>query len=199
MTEAALADRLHPAYGDDRRSLKAAIRRAERTRRARAAALVAPLFVYLIVVFALPIAFMLYRAVDNPEVVDVLPRVSRALEAWDGAGVPGEGAYAALVADLKEARRARTIAEPAQRLNYEISGFRSLIMRTARKVARIETPPPSWKDKLIAIDERWAKRDYWAAVKRTAQPYTAFYLLSALDHRINVEGAIVPAQSRPRR
>ena len=54
--------------------LKVSLRRAERRSKLRAFALVVPLMLFIFCTFALPIGFMLYRAVENPEIVQNLPR-----------------------------------------------------------------------------------------------------------------------------
>ena len=54
--------------------LKIQLRRAERRRKLKAAGLVAPLFLFLLITFIVPIILLLYRAIQNPEIVEVLPR-----------------------------------------------------------------------------------------------------------------------------
>ncbi|EFH09815.1 polyamine ABC transporter, permease family protein, partial [Pseudoroseomonas cervicalis ATCC 49957] len=69
-----------------------------------AAALVAPLLLFLLAVFVLPIGAFLLRAVQEQDVAPVLPRSVAALSAWDGRGLPDAAAHAALIEDLREAR-----------------------------------------------------------------------------------------------
>ncbi len=76
----------------------------------------------------------------------------------------------------------------ATRLNYEMSGMRSLIMKTQRKVRRIEPP---YREAFIATDERWADVDVWKLVKRMSSPYTLSYYLAAVDLRFDPDGNIV--------
>ena len=153
-------------------------------------ALVAPLLVFLFFVFLIPLAGMLWRAVDDPELTAVLPRTRAAVDAWDGKGLPGDAAYAALAADLIAAREAGNLAILAKRLNYDITGYRSLLLNTARRL-----PPAVAADEaralLIDIDERWGDRAYWAAMVRARGPLTDFYLLSAVDLHRDAAGAIV--------
>ncbi|RDD62600.1 ABC transporter permease [Ferruginivarius sediminum] len=177
---------------EESRALKRALKRVERRRRLRAIGLIGPLFLFLAVVFALPIVLMLHRAVDNPEVVTHLPRTTEAIQGWEGDGTPGEPAFAALGQDLNEAFYARRLAEPARRLNYEITGFRSMIMATSRKLPRGEAPE-SWKRTFLDIDPAWSEPRYWQAIKDTAQPYTLHYLLAALDLRMTSDGGVVAA------
>jgi putative spermidine/putrescine transport system permease protein len=161
--------------------LRRRLRRAERFRKLRAAGLVLPLVAYLLVVFVLPIGGMLRLAVQDHEVPGALPRTASVLAAWDPAAqpLPDEDAFAALAHDLREAEAARALAAPARRLNLDISGYRTLLMGTARALP--ETEPASWREALIAIDPRWEEQAWWAALRRAIGPWTDFYLLAALD------------------
>ena len=64
--------------------------------------LATPLLAVLLLSFGVPIALLLMRAVYDPSIADALPRTSEALRNWDGAGPPGDPAFAALADDLKE-------------------------------------------------------------------------------------------------
>ena len=65
--------------------LQVSLARAQRRQRLQAMALVAPLFLFILITFFLPIADMLMRSVQNEIVPDTLPRTVRALAAWDPA------------------------------------------------------------------------------------------------------------------
>ena len=112
------------------RSLEAKLRAAQRRRKLKAVALVAPLFLFIIVVFVFPILSILYHSVDDPKRRLILPRTAEVVAQWDGGALPDEAAYEALVNDLRDAYEAKTAAVIGMRLNYEISGFRSMVMRT---------------------------------------------------------------------
>jgi putative spermidine/putrescine transport system permease protein len=170
--------------------LKEMLRRAERRRMIKAAGLVMPLFLFLMITFIIPIVLLLYRAIENPEILEVMPHTAAAIQSWDGADIPGEPVFAALAADLRQARKDRTVGKAGKRLNYDITGFRSLVLKTARKVSRIKTEPPSYRDAIIAIDARWGNQRYWSAVKQAARPYTDFYLLAAIDIERDGKGNI---------
>src|SRR5438045_6064082 len=87
-----------PAGGP--RSLQRSLGRAERVRKLRAFALTLPLLVFLMLTFLVPIAALLKRAIENPEVAQALPRTARALDGWDRRGDAPAEAYAAVLADL---------------------------------------------------------------------------------------------------
>src|SRR6185295_3392423 len=84
----------------DPRALQRSLARAERRRKLRGFSLTLPLLVFLLLTFLIPIAVLLKRAVENPEVATALPRTVVALEAWDRKDVPAPEAFAALAADL---------------------------------------------------------------------------------------------------
>jgi len=172
--------------------LRRALKRSGRREQWRAAALVLPLFAFLLASFAVPIAAMLARAVADSEVGHILPRVSAELRHWDGRDMPPDAAFAALIADLRAAREAGTLASAATRLNYDVAGFRTLLITTGRRVAA-ETTIGAPRQALIAIDPRWGERETWAAIRRAGGPVTDFYLLAALDLRRDADDAIAPA------
>lgn len=173
----------------DRDALKRRLRAVERKRRIRALALVAPLFLFILLSFVIPIGDLLRNAVYDPSIHDLMPNTVSALADWDGKDVPGEAAFAALAADLAAAQKEKSIALIGKRLNYEISGIRSKILVSGRKAAQLTQGP--YKEAMIGIDKVWAERDTWAVVKRSSQSYTSFYLLDALDLGQDADGSLV--------
>lgn len=173
--------------------LKVALRRAERRERLKAMALVLPLFAFIIFSFVVPIILMLYNAVYDPDVAENMPQTVVALKSWDGKDLPSEEVFAAFVADMKEAQKNKQTALIGKRLNYEMSGIRSKVVATGRKVGAIEAGP--YKEQVIAIDKVWGEPDTWATIKRSSSNYTPFYVLSMLDLRQSPDGHIesVPA------
>ena len=173
-------------------SLKKRLAHAERVNRWKAQALIAPLVIFLLLVFLVPIAALLYKSVGNPEVVEGLPRTVVAVHGWDGKGLPAEPVYLALSEDLAEARKNQVLGDLSKRLNMELAGYRSLLMKTA-KALPFKVAPDSYKDALEALDERWGDPAYWQAIKRNSSSVTPFYLLAAVDHRIDDLGEVAPA------
>jgi len=173
-------------------SLKKRLAHAERVNRWKAQALIAPLVIFLLLVFLVPIAALLYKSVGNPEVVEGLPRTVVAVHGWDGKGLPAEPVYLALSEDLAEARKNQVLGDLSKRLNMELAGYRSLLMRTA-KALPFKAVPASYKDALETLDERWGDPAYWQAIKRNSSSVTPFYLLAAVDHRIDDLGEVAPA------
>lgn len=173
-------------------SLKQRLARAERINRLKSQALILPLLLFVVLVFLVPIAALLYKSTHNPEVVGSLPRTVEAITAWDGKALPDEPAYRALSLDLAEARRHQTLGDLSKRLNMELAGYRSLIAKTARALP-FKSEPASYKDALERLDERWGDPAYWQVLRRNTSEYTPYYLLAALDHRIDDLGELAEA------
>jgi len=173
-------------------TLKQRLARAERVNRLKAQALIAPLVLFLLLVFLVPIIALLYKSVANPEVVNGLPRTVVAVAEWDGKGLPAEPVYKAISEDLGEARKNQVLGDLSKRLNMESAGYRSLLMKTARALPFTETPA-SYKEALEGLDERWGDPAYWQVIRRNTSSVTPYYLLAAVDHRIDDVGEVAPA------
>lgn len=173
-------------------TLRQKLARAERINRLKAQGLILPLLVFLFVVFLLPIGILLYKSVENPEVVGSLPRTVEAINAWDGRGLPEEPVYRALAMDLAEARKNQTIGDLSKRLNMELAGYRSLLAKTGRALP-FKQEPASYKSALEKLDERWGDPAYWQVIRRNDSGVTPYFLLAALDHRIDDLGELAAA------
>jgi len=149
--------------------------------------LVAPLFIFLLTTFLVPIAFALLRSIQDPEFPRVFPETATALAAWDGQGLPGEKTAATFISEITAAKGTDELAVAAARLNTDINGFRSLLLKTARNMPREGDDPQAT---LVSIDPSWGDRSYWAAMKRAAGPLTGYYFLAALDLHRTDEGEI---------
>lgn len=145
----------------------------------------------MLIAFAVPIGVFLFRSVANPEVPGTLPRTLARLRDWDGRDLPDEAAFAALVADLRAAPDAADLAILGRRLNYNVAGFRTLIVRTANRLPPADAR--SQRQALIALDARWGEVQYWRTIKSEAGRLTPFYLLSALDLRLDPDGWVARA------
>src|ERR1700686_1543151 len=190
---------LHAALASvdqDAVGLRRALRRSRRREQLRAAALVLPLFVFLAACFAVPIGAMLSRGVIDVDIARILPAVTAALKSWDGRDLPPESAYAALIADIRAAREAGTLASAATRLNYDVPGFRTLLFTAGRQLPAELSG--SARDALIGIDPKLGERETWAAIRRAGGPVTDFYLLGALDLRRDADGSITGAPPEQR-
>lgn len=180
----------HAMTTADGTPLKVSLARAMRRNKLKALGLVAPLFVFLLVTFLLPIGDMLFRSVENDIVGQVLSRTTPLLKDWDATSgtLPSEAVFAAMVADVKAGREARTIGKVGVRLNYERSGMSSLFRKTSRKARRIKEAP--FKPALIKMDKKWGQIATWRVIQREGRRYTPSYYLAALDMRIATDGSV---------
>jgi putative spermidine/putrescine transport system permease protein len=153
-------------------------------------ALLSPLLLFIAVLFIGPLLSMLYLSIKNDEEVTALPRTVEAIKSWTSGSLPGEPVYAALVEDLRAAGKVdrSILGNLARRLNFEIVGFRSLLLYAPNKVANLAPP---YKEALITADPGWGHEEYWRAIQRNASPITAYYYLTALDLKRDDSGTIV--------
>ena len=80
--------------------LEISLKKAERRNKIRAALLVAPLFLFILIIYVFPIGEMLFRSVDDRMISGMLPKTFKAMEKWDAKDLPEEPVYAALYEDL---------------------------------------------------------------------------------------------------
>ncbi|MEZ5925550.1 MAG: ABC transporter permease [Hyphomicrobiaceae bacterium] len=173
----------------DAARLKRQLRSAERRGKLKALGLVAPLFLFIVVSFIIPIVILLKNAVYDPDIADNMPATVAALQNWDGKEIPDEAIFAALAADLKAAHENRKAPLIGKRLNYDIGGIRSKIISSARKAAALTAPP--YKEQMIAADRIWDDRTTWASIKKAGQKITPFYILKSVDLERDPDGSIV--------
>lgn len=162
-------------------ALRASLNLSLRLRRIKALLFVAPLLLFVCLVFAGPIVILLSRSIAAPEIHSLMPRTAEALAAWDGQGLPQEAAWEALTQDLSAAERAGMVNKLAAILNQDRSGIRSLVMATARQT--ISLAPP-YQTALTRIDQRWADPEIWGTIKRLSEGWTLTHYANALDLRI---------------
>lgn len=171
-------------------ALRKRLKRANRTGSYKALALVAPLLLFLVVTFLLPIALLLARSVDNREVGHVLAKTVEQLSSWDMTTPPPEPVYQALASDLQAAPRDR-LAEVSKRLNYYSPGLRTLVSRTAREAESFT--PQNAREKLLEISDKWAAIETWQVIKQASPAITDYYLLKAVDLAKQPDGTIAGA------
>ncbi|MEP9321785.1 ABC transporter permease [Paraburkholderia phymatum] len=166
----------------------ASFQKARRRASTQALLLALPLILFLLSTFIAPIALLLARSVQNREMPDSMPALTRALDAWDGRGTPDEHMFALLASGLKEAQETGQLGTVARRLNFAQPEFRSLLMRSARHLPA--RPQPAWKPALVELDERWNSPETWRVMKRAAASPTPDYLLAAVDAQITPQGSV---------
>ncbi|KIC18332.1 MULTISPECIES: ABC transporter permease [unclassified Leisingera] len=180
-----------PVLAADGTPLKRSLSRALRMQKLRALMLIAPLLLFILVTFILPVADMLFRSVENRIVQDTLPRTVEALADWDPASgqLPEEAVFAAMAADLQIAAKEKTHTRVAKRLNYENPGVSSVFRKSGRKVGKwdLATDGP-FREKLIEIDDGWGDVELWRTIKTYSGSFTSGYFLNAVDMQLGAEG-----------
>ena len=159
------------------------------TRRWWPFALVALLLIFLIASFIAPVMLMLSRAVIDRDLERAWSESAAALRAWDGDGLPPDELARTVAHETLATHRAGTLNRVANRLNYDMVGSRSLLYATADRLAA-GAPGDTVAD-LARIDPRWGQPAIWSVMRHADGPLTSYYLLAALDRRLDTEGRIV--------
>ena len=154
--------------------------------RVRAGLLILPLALFLAVFFLWPLWMMVEVSVRNDSIGHALPQTSAAIGDWDGETMPGEPVQAALVADLRETP-STVLGAAVRTLNSQVSGFRTLMSRTATAAREMEAGASL---DLVAVDPRWGDLRFWRAIRDSVSPYTDRNLLAALDLRRDEAGSV---------
>ncbi|MGR5499341.1 ABC transporter permease [Vibrio sp. DNB22_10_4] len=163
--------------------------KAERRKQIRSLFLTLPLVCFILLSFAFPIGEMLYRSIDNSLVVESLPDTTVEIASWDIQSVPSERLVHTFSEELTALYLSKQLPKVANRFNIEISGMRSLLMKTGRKLAKLDGKLVTY-EQLVAIDKRWQKPKYWAAIKNLNSAYTSHFYLAALDLKVDENGEI---------
>ena len=162
--------------------LKRSLARALRRQKMRALALIAPLLLFVLITFIVPIASMLFRSVENEIVSNTLPYTVEALSSWDAKQdpLPSEDTFQAMFFDMFIAAEAKRHTRLGTRLNYETTGLSSLFRQSGRKlddIADISYEP------LEDLDKAWDDGETWYALMN-ARDATDQGLLTAQRGRV---------------
>ena len=177
-----------PITAADGTPLKKKLAQALFRSRVRAVSLVVPLLAFVMASFVIPIFALMWQGVYNDRFSTYTPNLTEQLSKWDGLEEPDEALFVALVADLKKARKDRTIGRIATRVNQEYPGTRSLFTSTARKAKKLKAP---FKESIIKTNKKWANIEVWRAMKLTSQDLTPSFYATALDGRYTVDKGFV--------
>ena len=188
MAEAAVSGGKELLTTHDGQPLKVSLAKALRREKLRALMLIAPLLLFILLTFIMPIADMLFRSVENSIVSDTLPKTVVALQDWDPASdeAPGEDVFAALFEDMQVAVKEKTHTRLGSRLNYDQPGISSLFRKSGRRVARMEEG--NYKQQFLDIDDGWGNVENWTAIKRLSPTITDSYFLASVDAERGAEG-----------
>jgi len=170
---------------------------AQVTRRARLKAflLVLPLLLFIVVVFVLPIAQMLWLSVNEPTIRQDLPRTTARLATWDRQELPGEDVFAALVEDLKDARERQAVGRIGTMMNHVYSGARSIFVGAGRRTGSLAEP---YSKALLDLDATWGDPRLWIMIQSMSQHTTSIHYLNAVDRTLDERGNITPVPANQR-
>lgn len=183
----------------DGKPLKAALAAAQSHARRRAFLLVLPLLAFILITFVTPIGQMLFRSVDNTGFTihrdmgtNVRTPIMTNLAAWfdeNPLGTdPGEDAYEALAKDLVVLRELKAPGQAGTRINYELSGSRSMFTKAARKAKKLEPP---YKAAILALDEDWGDPKLWQVMRGASSSLTGNFYLAATDRQRDANADVV--------
>ena len=168
--------------------LKVSLQKAERRNKIRAILLVAPLLLFILFTFLIPIGDMLMRSVDDSYINTVFPKTFKEYKKWDRQDLPSEELYKTMFFEVKDSE-GYAIGKASTRMNYAKSGWKSLLKKSKRKFKKVEEGP--YKEQMIAIDKKWADMEYWKAIGVMVDATTAGYYLNAVDLKYNVDKEVV--------
>lgn len=181
-----------PMLAADGTPLKQSLARSLRRQQIRALVLIAPLLLFVLFSFVLPIASMLFRSVENGIVSETIPLTVEALADWDDSSgeLPDEAVYEAFVRDMVVAIEAKQHTRLGSRLNYEETGMSSMFRRSGRAIDKLDPDQDGpFKEKLIEIHEGWGELQTWRVIKTHSVTITNGYFLNAVDMRRTPDGA----------
>ena len=156
----------------------------------KASWLALPLVGFVIVTLLVPIFSLIRLSVYDNTVADALPRTAEALKEWTGNQLPPIATYKILGEELTAAQQTREVGRIASRVNRILSGSRSTISKTPRRLAR--TDAPDVRAAFISIDEDWGELAIWNALKQATDRFTSRNFLQAIDLRLMPDGSIAP-------
>ena len=137
------------------------VQRSLRLQKLRALGLIAPLFLFILVSFVIPIGDMLFRSIENQLVSEVLPRTTDYLqseqikEGWE----PPDELFWPLYVDLAIASEVKTHTRVGSRLNYEKTGVSSLFRKTGRGIRKFGAD--DYRNVLTELNPELASVSYW--------------------------------------
>ena len=152
-----------PMLAADGKPLKESLGRALRRQKIRALMLIAPLLLFVMLTFVVPIVSMLFRSVENQIVSGTLPGTVVAMEQWDSESgeIPGEDIFQNLFFDMFNAAEAKEHTKLGTRLNYENTGLASMFRTSGRSMDDIGE---EFQDAIEDIDARFEDGAFWYAM-----------------------------------
>lgn len=162
---------------------------------------VAPLILFIVISFVLPIGTMLYRSIYNPTVSQLIPLTLSALDNWQDQDdkLPNKEILITFSQELKALSKRRKSGKLAEEINRALPGSSSLIKSSARKLAKMsdEELTATGNEVLLKLGRgKWTNPAIWRSIKKTGAVYTDRYYLTALDLKRNTAGEIVQRETQ---
>ena len=186
----------NPILTSDGQLLSVKLKKAESHKRRTAFLLVLPLFLFVVVTYLLPIGSLMVKSIDNRELFSFLVNTNESIHEWDGIGLPDETVYTAFYKDLTLAVANKKQGKIATRLNYEQSGYSSLIKKTSRKLKKFTEG--EYKAQFIKADKRWGNTEYLLALQKATVAFHGRKYLTTFDLNVNSDGDIVQIPEKKR-
>lgn len=183
---------------EDTNQLVQSFKRAKRKRQAKALLLVAPLLLFILIMFVAPIGSMLIKSFYHPTVIELIPETAKKLESWDAnsGNLPNEEVYKTLTFELQFLRNERLSGKFAEEINRFKPALGSVIKSTARNLARKDLDKvTSYTDYLIQNNKQWAEVDTFYAIQKASEVFTSNYYLVAVDKQVGIDGDIVDREN----
>ncbi len=185
-----------PVLAADGTPLKRSLARALRVQKTRALLLIAPLLIFVMISFIIPIGNMLFRSVENDIVQNTLPTTVPLLAGWDASSgeLPDEAVYAAMAKDMVAAVAAKEHSRLATRLNYEQTGIASMFRKSGRAIKKWDPVADApYKEKFLDLHDGWGDIETWKTIQTYSGTLTNGYFLNAIDMQKTPDGI----QSQP--
>ena len=172
--------------------LEESLKAAEKKNKIKALLLVAPLLLFLLITYIIPIGGMFSRSIDDKLTTRMLPKTYKAMEKWDGKELPSEEIFEAFYLDYKILVKNKTVGKLQTQLNLEKNGFKSALKKLARKQKKFKEG--NYKEQIMNSHKRFKNVEYWRAIKRRAPPITYSKYLKAMDMYLNEDNKIVQVE-----
>jgi len=154
--------------------LKESLRKSLRRSKIRSFLLILAPLLFILILFVGPIGSLLSRSVDDALINQVFPETFAQYEAWEDKSIlPSEEMFAAVINDIRSTHKLpdgkgkQLLGKSGTRMNYEYSGWRSLLKKTVKEAIKVDkkskdkVKPFTWeapfKDKMIKKDKSGAR------------------------------------------
>ncbi len=137
--------------------LRVSLRRSMRRSKLRALALVLPAFLFLVIVFILPIGNLLTRSVDDALINHQLPLTFSLIETWDRdqQSLPEEALFESVYLDLTTINKFLIANNTGANVDVSDSAW------------WLKIPPKGpYKDSIVQINPRWGEASAWQPLKQ---------------------------------